>query len=106
MEKSTRRCLVLTQQSRTKAATPFLRGVGGRDLRSAIFRSYVGITEINKLPLEFIVQDYQAVEEVCALFYYSGKDWGFDLTGGLKVLNKYAVSDVGKGTCVLPTCDR
>lgn len=66
----------------------------------------MGTTGINKLPLELIAQDYQAVEEVCAPFYYFGKDRGFDLTGGLWMLKKYAVPDGEKGRCVLPTCER
>lgn len=50
------------------------------------------ITKINKLTLELFAQGYQTVEEVCVQFYYSGKEWGFDLATDLRIFNKYVVS--------------
>lgn len=33
---------------------------------------------------------------MCIEFYYSGKECGFDLVMGLRILNKYVVSDLSK----------
>jgi len=71
-----------------------LQGLGDCVSQSVCLQKLHGVAKVNKLALELFAQDYQTVQEGCVQFYYSGKEWGFDLATGLRIFSKCVASDL------------